>query len=397
MSILILFENSTHHHTIDNLCNNLSKRGIIVSSFNVIYWRFKKWNGKTLPLWMILLSYLTVIPRLRGLINAFFRERAMERLAENYSIIDIHFFSPIYDRLIPVLRRRSKKIKITIWGSDLYRVDSKRREEQRIIYHMVDIIQIETMQIVADFLKYFPEFENKVRLAHFGIIQLEIIAKLLIKRDQTFYQRELKLPKDKIIVTCGTNGNEAHQHLKILESIDKLPAELKEKLFLIIPMTYGGSKAYIARVREKAESLGLRYKLTTSYLSLEDLCKYRIISDIIITIQVSDALASAIQEHIYTGDILIAGNWLPYGVFDDYGVFYLKTSIESLSDTIASTAENIDSLIDRCSGNDEQISQLSAWDNVINGWTDIYNEININSENETTFYHSTNLQCRAIY
>ena len=397
MSILILFENSTHHHTIDNLCNNLSKRGFIVSSFNVIYWRFKKWNGKTLPLWMILLSYLAVIPRLRGLINTFFREKAMERLAENYSIIDIHFFSPIYDRLIPELRRRSKKIKITIWGSDLYRVDSKRREEQRVIYHMVDIIQIETTQISNDFLKYFPEFESKIRIAHFGIIQLDIISRLVRKTSYNFYRRELKLPEEKIILTCGTNGSEGHQHLKMLDCIDGLSAEIKEKLFLVIPMTYGGSKSYIAKVHKKVKSMSLPYRLPDSYLSLKDLCQYRIISDITLTIQVSDALASAIQEHIYAGDILIAGDWLPYGVLNDNGVFYLTTSIELLSDTITNTVKDFDLLRIKCSRNSEKISQLSAWDNVIKGWTDIYNEININSENETTFYHSTNLQCRTIY
>ena len=179
-----------------------------------------------------------IIPKVRGLLMKLFINRILLTLSDKYNIVDIHFFSPFYDELIDKLKQRGKNIKITIWGSDFYRTDKIRREEQRIVYHKIDIIQIETRQICNDFLVVYPECASKVRLAHFGIIQFDIINELLKKGDSEAYKKEMGLPADKIILACGTNGNPAHQHLLILESIERLAPEIKVQIFLLIPMTY---------------------------------------------------------------------------------------------------------------------------------------------------------------
>ena len=146
---------------------------IVENIFKKINFRsnFKKKN----LLLLRLLSVIMVIPKLRGLLIKFFRYKFLLNLSVGYSIIDIHFFSPVYDRLIEEFKKRGKKVKITIWGSDFYRVDTTRLEQQRRIYQIVDIIQVETQQILKDFKAVYPEYEEKLRIAHFGISQFNII------------------------------------------------------------------------------------------------------------------------------------------------------------------------------------------------------------------------------
>lgn len=375
MKVLILYQFDNHDQLVDALCNNLNMYGIEPDSFNVLTWRFKGQNRKRKPLFVSLLAPLMIIPKVRVLLMKLFLNRILLTLSEKYNIIDIHFFSPVYDELIDELKQRGKNVKITIWGSDFYRTDKTRREQQRRIYHKVDIIQLETQQICNDFLTVYPECADKVRLAHFGISQFEIINNLLQKDDSEVYKKELGLPADKIILACGTNGNAAHQHLLIFESIEKLTPEIKGQLFLLVPMTYANKKPYLETVRKKTDSLGLPYKLLSSSLSMHDVGKLRIVSDIVITIQKTDALSAAIQEHIYAGGILIAGDWLPYQILSENGVFYVTTPLDSLTETVSKTIENHALIKYKCMENNVKTAKISSWNAVIKDWLAIYNEL----------------------
>jgi len=377
MKILILFEYANHYQTIDNLCNNLNKKGLEASSFNVAYWRFRNRLTKRVPLWIRIVSLLAKIPGVRGFLTSVFRYKALLGLADNYDIIDIHFFSPMYDKLILELKRRGKGVKITVWGHDLYMVDQNRREQQRRLYKVVDIIQTETQEIANDFLEVYPECEARMRVAHFGIIQFDIIDELMLNGNVEVYKKELGIPLDKIIITCGTNRSAGHQHLKMLDGIEHLVPELKEQLFLIIPMTYGGEKSYIQAVRQKVESIGIPHLILTSFLTLHDLSKLRMVSGLTITIQDSDALASAIQEYLYAGGILIAGNWLPYHALTERGIFFLRTSLEALSLTLTDSLNNYQSYRDKCNANREKLAEFSSWNNVIHSWLRVYDDIKI--------------------
>jgi hypothetical protein len=377
MKILILFEHANHYLTIDSLCANLVSKGAEVASFNITYWRFRKWTGRPMPLWIRPVSLLAKIPGIRGVLTKWFRAKAMADLCAPYDVVDIHFFSDAYDRLIGELKSRGKKIKITIWGSDFYKARPARREKQRALLVLADIIQTETLQVAEDFKRVFPEVAGRVRIAHFGI-QFDVIDQLLAADSQEGYKNLAGVAPGRTVLTCGTNGSEGHQHLKILESVEQLDQGIRERLFLILPMNYGGNQSYTERVRARAETTGIPFMILTTFLSLREMCKYRIASDITVTIQATDSLSSAIQEHIYTGEILVTGDWLPYGVLDEYGVFYLKASLDSLGGVLADAIQNYSSYSEKCRSNREKISAFSAWDHVIGDWMDIYQETGTN-------------------
>lgn len=376
MKILVLYQFANHNSTIDGLCNNLNKRSFSASSFNTATWRIKKGPGIRIPFIVRLLSLPAQIPGIRGLISKWFRTDMVVRLSKDYQVVDIHFFDPLYDNMIRKLSELNKKIKVTVWGSDFYRVSPGRHEEQRPLYKRVDIIQIETGQIADDFLKVFPEFSTKIRLAHFGLFQFDVIDELIGKAVPASYRKKLRIPEDRIVITCGTNRSEGHRHSLLLDAIGILPHEIRERLFLILPMTYGGEKNYIEPVKRKADSLNIPYILFPSFITKKENGILRIVSDILVTIQVTDALSSTIQEYMYSGNVMIAGDWLPYSIMDDNDVFYIKTTLENLSQTIENAVLNIESYKQSCRDNRSKLARLSSWEEEIKEWTAIYGEMN---------------------
>jgi glycosyltransferase involved in cell wall biosynthesis len=316
------------------------------------------------------------IPKVRRVISRLFSNLNIINLTKNYKIVDIHFFSSIYDDLIDSFLYQGNKVKLTIWGSDFYRTNDERKEKQREIYRKVDSIHICTLQMKNDFLNVFPECEDKIRLAQFGVAQFDIIEKLQLKEEPTLYKKELKIPEDKIIIACGANGSEGHQHAIIFESIQKLPVELKNKLFLVVLMTYGGTSKYLNNTKEKLTQLGLPFKQFVTSLSMQDICKLKIVSDINITIQKTDAFSAAIQEQIYAGGVLIIGEWLPYSKLTDNGIYYKPTSLDKLTETIGDTITNLQDYKRKCYFNKSKIEKIASWKSTIKDWEKIYKELN---------------------
>nr|WP_321409443.1 hypothetical protein [uncultured Carboxylicivirga sp.] len=377
MRILLLYEYFNHNQLLDNLGKEIAKTNNFVSSFNIVKFRYTNYNKENRPIWILLLHILIAIPKVRGGLLRWIRKWTILKLAGSYNIIDIHYFSVFYDELIPILKARGKKIKITVWGSDFYRVDQKRKEEQRLLYRQVDIIQLETEQVKDQFLQDFPEFKAKIRVAHFGNIQLTHLDKILNDNCKMECKQNIGIPIDKLVITCGTNGSIGHQHELLLNKISELPQQLKDNIFLLIPMNYGGSAEYIKLVIKKASKLNIPYRVITGFMSTKEFSNYIIASDIIITIQISDTFSAAIQEYLFASNVLLAGKWLPYQVFTDNNVYFKIVDLENLEDTLKDTIISVDKYRQLGVKNPVNIFKLSSWSGVIENWLSIYNEIKI--------------------
>lgn len=375
MRILVLHQFVNHNQLVNSLCTNLINENVHVDSFNISTWEYKTVNGERLPILLRIFKILLFNYKLKFLILRMF-PNILNNLFKKYSIVDIHFFGPIYFKIIDLLIELNKKVKITIWGSDFYRSPIKRKEKQREYYKKVDVIHICTVGMKNDFINYYKDFENKIRIAHFGIFQFEVIKELLKIHTITAIKKQFGLPTDKLVITCGSNGIEQQQHSLIIDAIYKLPANVKKGLFLLIPMTNGYDKQYKDALEKKIMNLGCDYKFLIENLSVEDICKLRIGTDITINIQTTDAFSASIQEHVYAKNLLIVGDWLPYDKLKEYDIFYKKTSIENLNATLKLAISNYSNLKETCKYNTEKISKMSSWNYVVKNWKAIYTQIN---------------------
>lgn len=370
--IILLYQYSQHSSLVINVCKNMNEEGLNVDALNIKTGDFFCLDKKT-PVLFKLFRIFMLIPKVRVLL--FFLIKPFLRIKiSSYDIADIHFLSTRYDKLIPYLKRKGVKIKVMFWGSDFYRISEQRILELHEILKNVDLVHVATKNFKDDILKKIPEIESKITIAHFGLNQLEILKEMIVNNTTTINSLGFN-KNNKIIVTCGYNGSEGQQHLKIINSINKLDRKIKDKIYLVFPMTYGIETGYLDKLEKSLKGTGLSYKFILKRLSLKDLLTLRLKSDIVINIQVTDAFSASLQEHIMSGNIMILGDWLPYSILDDNKVFTVKTSLESLTYKLNEVINNISKYKKESLKNREKMYNISSWIYLRKKWADMYKSL----------------------
>jgi hypothetical protein len=125
-------------------------------------------------------------------------------------------------------------------------------------------------------------------------------------------------------------------------------------------MTYGVPNAeYIGKLKTNLNRLNIPYYIFTKRLSENELADLRLMSDIALNIQITDAFSSSLVEHIYAGSTLVVGKWLPYSVFSKYGIRYIAIEESEISNTIQKLCESDNSNVNFA--NISAAEQMSSW------------------------------------
>ena len=103
-----------------------------------------------------------------------------------------------------------------------------------------------------------------------------------------------------------------------------MDAEKKKEIFLLLQMTYNGTDRYIRQVADAAKKTGCEYRVIRHYLTDEEVADLRIMTDIYINAQTTDAFSGSVCENLFAGTILINAEWLRYQEFKDYDFQYLE-------------------------------------------------------------------------
>ena len=211
-------------------------------------------------------------------------------------------------------------------------------------------------------------------MLYFGNSDFEEIDKLEDKTVQNIKVRICGQNTNKMIIVCGYNGSIHQNHIEMIESIYALSKQKKDKIHLVIPMTYGATADYLNEIQSKLNQSGLSYTILNTYLSTEDNAALRRFADIVVNIQDTDALAGSLMDHLYCGNVCIFGEWLNYIPYDRNHVFYLKTSRQALSEKIDYAIEHYWELKEMCVNNHDILKENFSWDKIIDNWTEVYGE-----------------------
>jgi hypothetical protein len=140
-------------------------------------------------------------------------------------------------------------------------------------------------------------------------------------------------------------------------------------------MIYGIQKKYLNHIESLLKQVGIPYCFFSKHLSNEENATLRVVTDIAINIQITDLLSASLQEHLYAGNILLAGEWLPYQIFDEHSIFYIKISYQNMLEKLSYCIDNLDMLKEKTKANHDKIKNLSSWKTVTPSWVKIYNEL----------------------
>ena len=363
MKILILFQFNSNRHVLLRLREELIGYNVEAELFNIRtfeYTGISRFN-------LLILEKLAKVPKLRVIIYKLLRKPTIVSLSKEFDLIDVHFYSKVYDHL---LKKIDKPKKVVFWGSDLYRVDEKRIKEIR-----ENVQNFKIIHFLSPEMKEFAIGKGISKdisvVQPFGVVHFDLIEKLKkMKRKDRI--SSLNNTSGKVMIAVGYNGSRSQQHLKIIEEFKSLHEELKSKIHLVFLMTYGGTENYIETIEKKLITENVEYTIVKNRLSELELCKIRLDIDITINFQVTDGFSSSIQEHFYAGNIMILADWLPYNWLKEKGMNFYNIELSNLANIVSQVLKNIPEERQKAQENMAKIELISKWKECSLKWHQIY-------------------------
>ncbi len=324
---------------------------------------------------------LSLLLRLPSLISNSFYLRVWRRLLykattklliKQYDLVDFHVYSDSNIPLMHFCHLNNIPYDITIWGSEILRASNEELLKKTIGFEKCRHIKSTENILEAVSERYLGRFDEKCHSVYWGNNDFETINSLPSEAIQKIKEDVFGIKDDEIVITCGYNGTSAQNHIRILNMIETIPQKYKDKIHLIIPMTYGADNSYINDVKAAALKSGYVFDVLEHYLSKEENATLRVITDIAINMQQTDGFSGSLQGHLYCKNILVIADWLDYPALDKKGVYYIKTSFDSMKDIIINILSDLPKYKSMCVGNTEKMRQITSWSVVKKQWADSY-------------------------
>ena len=289
-------------------------------------------------------------------------------------MINLHYVDSDDMIYTPVLKKLTKsKLIFSYWGSDLFRAGDRQLFFRGIFARCADYITFDNKDLQIKFKKVY-KWANQVpaEVILFGLPVLDIIKEKYKNQLLPDIRKKWNIPNDKIVVAVGYNGHPQQQHIKILKTIGKMDETDRKRIVLLIQMTYGGSKEYRRKVLVEAKKTGCEYRVICQFLSDDEIADLRIMTDIYINAQTTDAFSGSVCENLFAGTKLLNARWLRYQEFKEHYFKYWEfNKIEEIGKLIKTVMEQKAD----CSGNRELIWQLRSWEFCVPKWERVFRKL----------------------
>jgi hypothetical protein len=310
---------------------------------------------------------------IRILVRRFLYKELIRKLPE-YDFVHFHFVSPSSDFIIEQIQKTaSPKIILTIWGSDLYRVTANEEPGFIKSCQKADYITFGN-EITLDFFKKKYDWKkDNLKITRFGVIPLEHLIRL--EKSKIECKAKLQWSMDKLAITIGYNLSRAQRHLEILSQFDnEMISGFKDRIQLIIPITYGGDKKYRHQIMAKLNRMPFEYVIYDSVLKPDMIADIRKASDIMIHLQTTDQFSGSMLEHLFSRNVVITGSWLPYGSLKEKGVWFIEIDkIPELSSVLTTVINEYEQYAQKTINATKVIPGLALWEKNIKDWVSLYN------------------------
>ncbi len=328
-------------------------------------------------------SLLSKIKGLRRILQPFYTYSSLWRFLKSnnktYDIIHIKWLVPGVIICPGMLKRYSKRIIGTFWGGEL------ERQEIFLVIQLYKIFlknflnNIDAITLATDERKrYIEKLTNtKCYIAKYGSSILSQLEEFY-NRGESKIESKVKLGIDSALTTVaiGYSGKSIHRHVPIINELFNDPKFLEnsDKFHFILQMNYGCGSDYVYKVKEIISKYTNKFTiLYPGKYTDEEIARVRNATDVLIQLSSTDGLSSSIIESFYAGTIIIAGSWLPYGIFKKSGLhFYELDNIDkNLPDLLLRILLNIENELKICSSNRKKY-EYNLWEHAIKSWINIY-------------------------
>lgn len=310
----------------------------------------------------------------------------------HFDVCHIHFLDRPAMLIGKLIARYCNVIIANYWGSDWLRADSRLRCLQEELLDISDYIVSDSRQICYQLREYYTgKFDSLIRFARFNVPVIELLRQNKVNENRKKqFRQKYTIPEDKLTIVVGYNGGTAHQHLRIIDAIEKISHELKMSIFIIIPASYGLTEPYLVQLKNNLIQIDIPFLIIKDYLSDLDVACLRCITDIFINMQTTDAYSNTILEYSYLNKCVINGEWLDYTDLEKAGAFYEKIdSFESLPDVLSKVLQCFGKETQKFKNNSLAVERYQNINSRLEIWTDMY--FKSNSVEEETLQNRKNV------
>lgn len=288
-----------------------------------------------------------------------------------------------------LIKNICKKVISNYWGSDWLRANDTRKQYQKYILELSDYIVADSLQICEQLNEYWNNnLQEKIQYIRFKTPVINIMQSGEIdKGTKKTFMEKYHIPSGKRVVTCGYSASNEHNHGGIVNAIKELSKGIKENLFIIVPMTYDGKyKEYVDEIKQAIKESAAQGVVITNYLDFKEVVLLRLVTDIFINVEPTDAYSSTMIEYAYCNKITIIGKWLDYSQLEKQGAYFEKIDgIEELTGTLANVLNNfeeVQKLFSRNKAASEKFQEDSAGNE---RWRKLYYEGSMCSKQNMLF------------
>ena len=312
-------------------------------------------------------DFIMRIPKVRAEVMLRHQVAVLQNNAP-YDVIISMFVSSSELRCARLLSGGTATVLAYFCGSDILRVEGYKLKLLKKELRKVDRVCFASEQVRDGYTKKIGENNNAV--VHLGISVFDWIDK--IKNNSRDAKKELGIPSNATTICIGYNANEAHQHIKVIRQIELLPEDMKKRIFLLLPMTYGRQQEYVDQVKRCLAKSNIQHLVLEAFMDDEQMAQLHCATDIFINAQRTDGLSASVLESAYAGAKLINASWLDYPEFSDWKLSYKAFSgFEDLPDVLNEvlSRETIDNQY-----NHDILKNKMSWESTRESWKAFLND-----------------------
>jgi glycosyltransferase involved in cell wall biosynthesis len=312
------------------------------------------------------------LPKLRA-IQAVYGLRRITRKLNDYDIVHIHFYYYYYAFFVPMIRKKAKKLFVTFFGSDFYKVSNLGHLLNQRSLNQFDAVFATnkvTLQSIAD--------RYKLNKPTTKIGTLEFLLNSFISFDHFLENTTVSSAKkmwhlENGSIVCGYSAGAIMQHGQIIDALREVGAGLSGYT-IIFPMTYGWkARENKALVKQKLRETKFDSLVIEEYLPNEKLLALRLATDVMINVPSSDQFSASMLEHLAAGSVVITGKWLPYYSLVEKGVYFISVDKpQDLSTILPEVLDNLELHKQKSRVNREIILSMMKWDSIKSNWLQWY-------------------------
>ena len=315
--------------------------------------------------------FVYMIPRIQNVVSAIdFKISFTREINEHYSFVNVHYVSIENAFCYRAFRRVSNKILLTPYGSDIMRAPGYVLKMLRRLFQRADFVCGTGSKLMLTVRDIYKIPDNKFVNLSFGSKLIDKLEVPLMTKDGA--KKSLGI-NEATAITIGYNASRNQNHIQVIEQLGHLPENIKNNIVLLLPLTYPSNKSYVSILKTELNKADLKYVLFERFLSIQELLKIRLASDIFINAQTTDASSASVKEYLLANNILLNASWLDYPLLKRNNVPYMVfNAYEEVCLLVCSAIESKDDYILQDSARAFLLQE--GWKSKIKKWSDFFKE-----------------------